>query len=557
MISWIQRSFQQHFRAVFAVLLAVTIISFIATIGAAPGIGNGERRITEQDFYGHNLANSADVGTIMRDGNASLELHAPQQYLYATDDERREYAFSRIVALALADRWHLPAPAEQSTQVVDYIERLPRFAGADGKFSPEYYAAWRSRLREAGGYAEQEYTRIITDDMRIQRVELLLGGPGYVLPADVMNRLATMDTTWTVSTASVDYGKFKGPATIEPGALAKFFAANAAKYTIPPRVSIGYVDFPAKDYVNQVEVSPAEVRAYYERNRAQFPAPKAPTPLVTKPTADSDFAAVEPKVEAALKLERATNQAMKAASDFSYALYQAKVTPGPTLDSFLQAHQVTEKSLPPFTADAVPAALGTSQDVGSAAFALTAEHYFSEATSTPSGAIVMLWKGNEAARQPLLTEVRARVETDYLADEKQKAFDALGAKLKADIAARLKAGLALDKAAAAAGSAADVAVAVKAIPPFKLSDQHPGLPPSLLQIVDSLTPGQISDLTMEAGQGVLVYDQGRKLPDPKTATVELGRLRAQEAMYVSHVTANQVLAEIVSAKLKDTPLDRE
>ena len=39
MISWIQRSFQQHFRIIFGILLAVTIISFIFTIGASPGIG--------------------------------------------------------------------------------------------------------------------------------------------------------------------------------------------------------------------------------------------------------------------------------------------------------------------------------------------------------------------------------------------------------------------------------------------------------------------------------------------------------------------------------------
>ena len=39
MISWIQRYFQHHFRTIFTVLLGVTIISFIFTIGAAPGLG--------------------------------------------------------------------------------------------------------------------------------------------------------------------------------------------------------------------------------------------------------------------------------------------------------------------------------------------------------------------------------------------------------------------------------------------------------------------------------------------------------------------------------------
>ena len=52
MISWIQKYFQHHFKTIFAVLLAVTIISFIFTIGAAPGIGQADRRVTERRVFG-------------------------------------------------------------------------------------------------------------------------------------------------------------------------------------------------------------------------------------------------------------------------------------------------------------------------------------------------------------------------------------------------------------------------------------------------------------------------------------------------------------------------
>ena len=69
MISWIQRTFQQHFRAVFGVLLAVIIISFIMTINTSSGLGGGDRRMAEQDFFGHNLASGADVQQMISDGN--------------------------------------------------------------------------------------------------------------------------------------------------------------------------------------------------------------------------------------------------------------------------------------------------------------------------------------------------------------------------------------------------------------------------------------------------------------------------------------------------------
>src|SRR5215469_16014074 len=105
MISWIQRTFQQHFRAVFAVLLAVTIISFIITIGASPGIGNGDRRVTEQQFYGHNLASTGDVARMVEDGKLSLELQEPSAMYYFTRQQIQSYALSRVVALALANEW--------------------------------------------------------------------------------------------------------------------------------------------------------------------------------------------------------------------------------------------------------------------------------------------------------------------------------------------------------------------------------------------------------------------------------------------------------------------
>src|SRR5687768_8865816 len=54
MISWIQRYFQHHFKVIFAVLLGLIIISFVFTIGAAPGIGQAERQVVDRYFFGYN-----------------------------------------------------------------------------------------------------------------------------------------------------------------------------------------------------------------------------------------------------------------------------------------------------------------------------------------------------------------------------------------------------------------------------------------------------------------------------------------------------------------------
>ena len=37
------------------------------------------------------------------------------------------------------------------------------------------------------------------------RIQQLLAGPGYVLPGEVRSVIIKADTTWTISTATVDY----------------------------------------------------------------------------------------------------------------------------------------------------------------------------------------------------------------------------------------------------------------------------------------------------------------------------------------------------------------
>ena len=43
MISWIQITFEKHTKVFLAFLLIVITVPFVFTIGAAPGIGRGER----------------------------------------------------------------------------------------------------------------------------------------------------------------------------------------------------------------------------------------------------------------------------------------------------------------------------------------------------------------------------------------------------------------------------------------------------------------------------------------------------------------------------------
>src|ERR1019366_7546381 len=158
MISWIQRTFQHHFRVVFAAILAVTVLSFVFTIGSTPGIGRAERRAVTQTFFGHNLASQEEKERIGEDARLSATL------MYAGEmpaDQMQFYAFQRLAALHLADEMHIPAttPAE----LKDHIQNLRMFRGSDGKFDVSRYDAFRSSLRSSRSSVTQaDIVRILS-----------------------------------------------------------------------------------------------------------------------------------------------------------------------------------------------------------------------------------------------------------------------------------------------------------------------------------------------------------------------------------------------------------
>jgi len=556
MISWIQKYFQHHFKTIFAILLAVTIISFIFTIGASPGIGRGDRRIVAREFFGYNLSLADDQQRLMGDAQLSASLQIGS--LSGLEAEQiQNYAFHRAAALHLADQWHLPAatPAE----IKDALQKLRMFAGADGNFDAKAYQSFRDNLKtNSRGLTEADIARVVSDDVRADKVNKLLAGPGYVLPGDVKKQLERADTTWTLASATADYAAFKSEIKPADADLAKFFEENSFRYEIPPRVVASCIDFPASNYLARVSAADADVRAYYDANPARFPKPPEVKPAEAKAPAtppkanpDADFAAVRPQVEATLKLEKAQKLAVKDASDFALALYEAKLpNNGAALDAFLTARKLQAKPLAPFSRDAGPKELGGSPEIASEAFKLNKDRFASEALSTPTGAVILFWKETQAAHKPLLAEVKDKVVADDIDGEKRKRFVELGKSVKSQIEARLKAGETFEKAVAVASTTTGVKLEAKTLPAFTLRTRPQDVDYSVLSPLERLDKGQVSDMQFNADKGLFVYAVDKKLPDLSEANPRYAETRTQLASYTSRLGANAYISELVANELK-------
>ncbi len=553
MISWIQNTFQKHFKWLFLALLIVVIIGFVFVTGTTSNIvGKHGQKAARRDFFGINLLSKDGGERVFGDAKLSIDLR--YGYIQINEEQLNAYALSRWTAIHLADAIKLPPPSQD--EIITHIRSLGLFRNDQGAFDPKRYSDFRDQLKTNPRITETDVDRVIVDDVRVEKVQKLLAGPGYTLPADIIEHLTQLETHWTLDVATIDYATFAPAVKVGEDIIKKYFEDNALRYQIPAKIQIRYIDFPTSAYTTGLTVTDEEAREYYIANQYRFPKPADKTPkapdLLPKPgadTTDADFALVKDQVIKTLRNQKAQRLAAKAAADISLALFNRKIALKDIPD-FAKETNLTLKDAAPFSPQNPPAIFGTSPTIADEIAKLGADQPYSDAISTPTGAAILIWQADIASRQPEFSEVAPRVTADFQADQKRKLFVDAGKTLQTALeAAMKKPGATFTDAVATAAKAQHLTAKVETYKDFTRIKPPSGLPGAAMQPLNSLAKGQVSEMSVSADQkGIIVYVVEKKLPEVTTSNPRYTEISKDIAEFNASRSGNEQLQSIMEAE---------
>lgn len=544
MISWIQTTFEKHTKVFLAFLLFVITVPFVFTIGAAPGIGKGERSAQKREFFGYNLSSQGDTHRLNFDAQISIYLRAGYM-MQLNGRQMQDYAFQRAANLALADRYHLPRPT--AAQCEKFLTTLRLFQNEQGQFDASTYNRFRDQLKTSNtGFTEADVARVVGDECRIQRIGELLAGPGYVAPIEIANQLALASTKWTLSVAELDLATFAPSIRPTEEALAKHLEDNAAKFEIPDRANVDYVLFKAADFPANDQLKDDEVVAYFEANKERF---ATPATEAGKPATPAILALARPQVEAAMRAELTTRRAAKAASDFAYEIFDKKIAKGSAvIDTLVTKYQGHRATAPLFTRNAPPAGLSWTRQIVDEAFRLDNTRFYSDALALGDDQLVLLWQEILPKFKPELKLVRDQVLADFTDTEKSRALMQSAPAWKAALEAKLAAGVKLDSAITSLLGAPKGEV--KSYGPFTRRQPPEGLSPTIFGALERLSAGGLSDLLRDANKAYFVQVVERQTPVIDGNSPEYIQIAAAVAANSANATRSNALTELVDAELQ-------
>lgn len=524
---------QKHHKPVFMVLLVAIVIAFVFTIGQVPFLGDRNRSWDNaKEFYGYDLS---DEGV-----RSNLQTLAVYDAILGNKNLRTQRQLTQLMlrqAYLLSLARELGIIQVSETELKEYVQSAPAFRNAAGGFDA---AAWKKFIAERGRMSEEALSYVIAQNALADKVEKLLGGPGYLPLSYVENQYKKYYGKWDFAVAALSFENFNPEIKVDPSELEKFFKENAEAYRIGDGAVLETVFFPSVKYAASVPApTNAEISAFYGSNMRKYATQKDGKPYVPALSEIAD------KVKADALADSALRAAAKAAENLAISIYDSGAKMGSAELKKLVADAKAEvKKLPLIRKTDSELPKGVEISVAQAGMGLDEKTFFSDPIPSENGVTVVILAEKVPSYLPKLADVKGKVEADYKLSQKRKLFSERAS--------------ALDKALQSAKDeksfekiARDGGAKVSDYKDYVIATARPdnasyAVYSAAASELPRLAPGKISPLQTIAGDGYILFASKFTPPAMDASNKDLAEMRANAERSFAEISAGGVVAEMIS-----------
>ena len=279
--------------------------------------------------------------------------------------------------------------------LVQEIQSIPALQ-VDGRFDRDRYAALLAQQGRSEAGFEDEFRK----DLAVGQLRRGIAVSSFVTPGELGRRIAltgeTRDVDWFVLPAAA----FEPAVEVTPEQVQAYYEANKARFVTPEAATLQFVELKAADVAAGMQVDEAGLRQYYDQVAAEryMDAERRRARHILIESGSDDAAAKKTAEEVAAQA--------KAGGDFAALAKQYSADPG-SKDQGGELGWATREAYVPEFAEAV--------------FTMQAGEV-SAPVKTQFGWHVIQVEEIQPAHQRSFDEVRAELETDYRAEQSQSLF---------------------------------------------------------------------------------------------------------------------------------------
>lgn len=404
--------------------------------------------------------------------------------------------------LVEADRLGLSAAPEE---VRDELEHGPYSATffPGGKFIGETQYL---DLLQQNNFTPEQFERVVKDDILLRKLRTLIAGGATVSDASVHQEFVKRNTKVKFEYAVINQADIRKNIKPTDAELKAFYERNKATYkdSIPEKRKIAYVVLDSSRLLANTQVSHDELQAYYNQHREENRLPEQVTVrhiLIKAPAAGADGKVDQKAVDAAKAKAEDILKQLKAGAKFEDLAKKYSEDPGSAKNGGSLGAIGRGRTVPEFEKAAFSLPKGGTSDPVKSSFGFHIIHV----------------DDKQEAHLKTLDEVKAQIEPLI---KQEKAAKALEAQASAFVTQARTSGL--DKAAAAKG------LQMNTSDFFSKTDSLPGIgsAPQFAQAVFAQTPKSAPELA-QVPSGFAVYQVLDTKP-AATPTFEEARSRVEQ-----------------------------